>query len=200
MEDKELQELFAAKRTAEANRRRQEELAAMIAGKAKRTRPLWPVWAGAAAASIAILIFALPALFRTESSMPVEIARTEAPEIVLPETTTTEEATPIYAKPTAHKAKNTSTISLPQEDVEPQAIEEEQQPMPTVEQPKQEEEETPAAPVRRVMRRTSTLIACTKGCPAPEGMQERSSNSIQIEFFAGQEYADATVYTFANKK
>lgn len=199
MEDNELQELFAAKRTAEANRRRQEELATMIASKNKRTRPLWPVWAGAAAASIAILIFALPALFRTESSMPVEIARTETPEIVLPETTTTEEATPIYTKPTAHKAKNTTVISLPQEDVEPQVIEEEQQPMPTVKQPTQEEE-TPAAPVRRVMRRTSTLIACTKGCPAPEGMQERSSNSIQIEFLAGQEYADATVYTFANKK
>lgn len=198
MEDKELQELFAAKRTAEANRRRQEELAAMIAGKAKRTRPLWPVWAGAAAASIAILIFALPALFRTESSMPVEIARTETPEIVLPETTT-EETTPIYAKPTAHKAKNTSTISLPQEDVEPQAIEEEQQPMPTVEQPTQEEE-TPAAPVRRVMRRTSTLIACTEGCPAPVGIKERQSTNIQIDFSAPQEYADATLITIRRNK
>lgn len=198
MEDKELQELFAAKRTAEANRRRQEELATMIAGKTKRTRPLWPVWAGAAAASIAILIFALPALFRTESSMPVEIARTEAPEIILPETTT-EEATPIYAKPTAHKAKNTSTISLPQEDVEPQVIEEEQQPMPTVEQPTQEEE-TPAAPVRRVMRRTSTLIACTEGCHAPVGIKERQSTTIQIDFSAPQEYADATLITIGRNK
>lgn len=199
MEDKELQELFAAKRTAEANRRRQEELAAMIAGKTKRPRPLWPVWAGAAAASIAILIFALPALFRTESSMPVEIARTEAPEIILPETTTTEETTPIYAKPTAHKAKNTSTISLPQEDVEPQAIEEEPQPMPTVEQPTQEEE-TPAAPVRRVMRRTSTLIACTEGCSAPVGIKERQSTNIQIDFSAPQEYADATLITIGRNK
>ncbi len=199
MEDKELQELFAAKRTAEANRRRQEELAAMIAGKAKRTRPLWPVWAGAAAASIAILIFALPALFRTESSMPVEIARTETPEIILPETTTTEETTPIYAKPTAHKAKNTSTISLPQEDVEPQVIEEEQQPMPTVEQPTQEEE-THAAPVRRVMRRTSTLIACTEGCPDPVGIKERKSTNIQIDFSAPQEYADATLITIGRNK
>ena len=197
MEDKELQELFAAKRTAGANRRRQEELAAMIAGKTKRTRPLWPVWAGAAAASIAILIFALPALFRTENSMPVEIARTETPEIVLPETTT-EETTPIYAKPTAHKAKNTSTISLPQEDVEPQVIEEEQQPMPTVEQPTQEE--TPAAPVRRVMRRTSTLIACTEGCPAPVGIKERQSTNIQIDFSAPQEYADATLITIGRNK
>lgn len=200
MEDKELQELFAAKRTAEANRRRQEELAAMITGKTKRTRPLWPVWAGAAAASIAILIFALPALFRTESSMPVEIARTEAPEIVLPKTSTTEEATPIYAKPTAHKAKNTTVISLPQEDVEPQAIEEEQQPMPTVEQPTQEEEETPAAPVRRVMRRTSTLIACTEGCHAPVGIKERQSTNIQIDFSAPQEYADATLITIGRNK
>lgn len=199
MEDKELQELFAAKRTAEANRRRQDELSAMIAGKAKRTRPLWPVWAGAAAASIAILIFALPALFRTESSMPVEIARTETPEIVLPETTTTEEATPIYTIPTAHKAKNTTVISLPQEDVEPQVIEEEQQPMPTVEQPTQEEE-THAAPVRRVMRRTSTLIACTEGCPDPVGIKERKSTNIQIDFSAPQEYADATLITIGRNK
>ena len=40
MNDKELEQLFAAKRTTEANRRRQEELARMINATAKRTRPL----------------------------------------------------------------------------------------------------------------------------------------------------------------
>ena len=46
MEDKELQELFAAKRTAEANRRRQEELRRLLeASAAPKTRRLWPVWA-----------------------------------------------------------------------------------------------------------------------------------------------------------
>ena len=54
MENKELQELFAAKRTTEANRRRQEELRRMMvveSGKRKveSSRRLWPVWAGAAA-------------------------------------------------------------------------------------------------------------------------------------------------------
>ena len=61
MENKELQELFAAKRTTEANRRRQEELRRMMvveSGKRKveSSRRLWPVWAGAAAASVALPI------------------------------------------------------------------------------------------------------------------------------------------------
>ena len=61
MENKELQELFAAKRTTEANRRRQEELRRKLEASAApaapaKSRRLWPVWAGAAAASIALLI------------------------------------------------------------------------------------------------------------------------------------------------
>ena len=195
MEDKELQELFEAKRTTEANRRRQEELAAMIAGKSKRSRPLWPMWAGAAAASVAILIFALPALFRTESSLPVEIARTEVPETILPETTT-EEATPVYAKPILHKAKNSTVISAVQENAEPQVIEAEL-PMPVVEKTTQEEkEETPAAPVRRVMRRTSTLIACTEGCTVPEGTSVRTDRNIEVTFFANNSNTDNLIYSF----
>lgn len=51
MEDKELQELFAAKRTSEANRRRQEALRRMMeASTVKKSRRLWPVWFGAVAA------------------------------------------------------------------------------------------------------------------------------------------------------
>ena len=198
MEDKELQELFAAKRTVEANRRRQEELTAMIAGKTNRTRPLWPVWVGAAAASIAILIIALPALFRTDNSIPIEIAQTETPEIILSENTT-EEATPICAKPIANKTKNTAIITLPQEDVAPQVIEAEQ-PMPVVEQPKQEEEETPAAPVRRVMRRTSTLIACTEGCTLSEGTNERKDRNIEVTFFAENANTNNIIYSFEINK
>ena len=202
MEDKELQALFDAKRTVEANRRRQEELTAMIAGKARRTHPLWPVWAGAAAASVAILILALPALFRTESAAPIEVAHTEIPEVILPQETTTEEVLPVYTKPIAHKKKNIAIVSAEQEDeILSQMIEEEQslpESLPLVEQPAQEAE-MPAAPVRHVMRRTSTIIACTEGCKAPAGTQEKTS-IIQIDFFGGQEYADATIYSFTNKK
>lgn len=165
MEDKELQELFAAKRAAEANRRRQEELATMIAGKARRTHPLWPVWVGAAAASVAVLIFALPALFRTESAAPIEVAHTEIPEVILPQETTAEEASPVYAKPIVHKAKNSTIISAVQEKTEPIVIEA-AQPMPVVEKTTQEEkEETPVAPARR---RLTNNLACVKGCARPK--------------------------------
>lgn len=196
MEDKELQELFEAKRTTEANRRRQEELAAMIAGKSKRSRPLWPMWVGAAAASVAVLIFALPALFRTESAAPIEVAHTEIPEVILPQETTAEEASPVYAKPIVHKAKNSTVISTVQENAEPQVIEAEL-PMPVVEKTTQEEkEETPAAPVRRVMRRTSTLIACTEGCTVPEGTSVRTDRNIEVTFFANNSNTDNLIYSF----
>jgi len=62
-EYKELQELFAAKRTTEANRRRQEELLRMLQTELKpapKSRRLWPVWASAAAAAILLLLFVTP--------------------------------------------------------------------------------------------------------------------------------------------
>ena len=89
MENKELQELFAAKRTTEANRRRQEELRRMMvveSGKRKveSSRRLWPVWAGAAAASIALLIVTLPLLIINNQPASMPIAKAEVPTVVLP--------------------------------------------------------------------------------------------------------------------
>ena len=111
MEDKELQELFAAKRTTEANRRRQEELTRMINAKAKRTRPLWPAWAGAVAAGIAVLLLTLPALFRTEATAPVLVAQTEVPEVtILPETTPEEVPAPSTRQKAVRKAETVETI------------------------------------------------------------------------------------------
>lgn len=72
--------------------------------------------------------------------------------------------------------------------------------MPVVEQPKQEEEETPAAPVRRVMRRTSTLIACTEGCTLSEGTNERKDRNIEVTFFAENANTNNIIYSFEINK
>ena len=86
MEDKELQELFAAKRTSEANRRRQAELRRKLEATAAPTksRRLWPVWAGAAAASIALLIATLPLLITNSQPASIPIAQAEVPTAVVP--------------------------------------------------------------------------------------------------------------------
>ncbi len=86
MEDKELQELFAAKRTAKANRRRQEELRRLLEASAApeathKTRRLWPVWASAAAAALLLLLITLPALFRQPEAAPLLMARNETPSL-----------------------------------------------------------------------------------------------------------------------
>lgn len=79
MKDNELQELFAAKRTTEANRRRQEKLAAMIEAQTptRKSHHLWPIWAASAAASIAALLMITPTLFRDEPTMPLMLAQVQ---------------------------------------------------------------------------------------------------------------------------
>lgn len=78
MEDKELHELFAAKRTVEANRRRQEELRHLLETSATpKSRRLWPVWAGAAAAVLLLLLITLPVLFRQPETAPLLVAQSE---------------------------------------------------------------------------------------------------------------------------
>ena len=83
MEDKELQKMFAAKRTVEANRRRQEELRNMLsATAAPKSRRLWPVWLGSAAACITLLLITLPVLLRSETAAPLLVATaTELPTL-----------------------------------------------------------------------------------------------------------------------
>ena len=142
MENKELQELFAAKRTTEANRRRQEELRRMMvveSGKRKveSSRRLWPVWFGAAAAAVVLLLIALPTLFRQPESTPLLVAQADS-------------FSPIVVEET-----------MPEED-KPQEI-----PDITITQtePTNTPIDTPSSP--RVMRRTSGNLACEKGCARP---------------------------------
>ena len=88
MENKELPELFAAKRTTEANRRRQEELRQQLEATAApaapaKSRRLWPVWAAGIAASIALVLLTMPSLFRRAGEQPVLVAEAgEAIEII----------------------------------------------------------------------------------------------------------------------
>lgn len=111
MENKDLQELFAAKRTAEANRRRQEELRRKLEASAApaapaKSRRLWPVWAGAAAASIALLIATLPLLFINNQPASMPIAQADVPAVVVP-TEDSETPAPAMAKEPVRTIKPT---------------------------------------------------------------------------------------------
>lgn len=204
MEDKELQELFEAKRTAEANRRRQEELARMINAKAKRTRPLWPAWAGAVAAGIAVLLLTLPALFRTEATAPVLVAQTEVPEVtILPETTPEEVPAPSTRQKAVRKAETVETI----EEIEAIEAIDNTEPIESIESSHSIETIQPTEPVLtapRVHRRSSTLLACTDGCniiTVPEDSQTQSTDLQQLlaEALGSRNNEPLTLKTFELK-
>lgn len=211
MEDKELQELFDAKRTVEANRRRQAALRQLIEARASesstpapaKVRKLWPVWTGAAAAAVALLLLTLPALFKSEEALPTLVAETEVPEVrVVEETGLSSTTSPSSLTSPARKVREAVPQAQPEEEVLPEATP--SLPEPIIEEAPATEEtvlhmET-VAPSPRVMRRQSTLIACTEGCTTPEGTDESSSRNVQINFFSNDNYADATIYSIPIKK
>jgi len=208
MEDKELQQLFEAKRTVEANRRRQEKLARMIQAESEKmkvgSRRLWPVWVLSAAACLALLLITLPMLFHSETVAPVQVAQTEVPS---PEYT----GAPEYPE-TSGDSGISGTSRVSSAPALSPMVEPVQEPIPFVEQPTFEVEPEPAiqptdepavqpvAPAPRVLRRTSSLIACTEGCTVPEGTTEKADRNIEINLFANNNYADATIYSFEIKK
>lgn len=163
MEDKELQEMFAAKRTVEANRRRQEELRQLMAASAApKSRRLWPVWALSAAASIALLLITLPILFRSETAEPLLVA--EATEIPTPKeapdtniaTATSKTRTSRISRTSRKAATTPNTPLLVAKAEEPQP-----EPVPFVEQEPVEQEE-PEEIINEgptIHRRTSTRLA-----------------------------------------
>ena len=209
MEDKELQELFDAKRTVEANRRRQAALRQLIEARASesstpapaKVRRLWPVWTGAAAAAVALLLLTLPALFGTRESAPTLVAETEVPEVKVPEEPgLSSTASPSSLTSPAKKVREAAPAARPEEEVLPEAAP--MLPEPVIEEaPAIEEPVLPTetiTPTPRVMRRQSTLIACTEGCKAPEGAKEGSSR-LQINLLPNENYADVTIHTFVIK-
>lgn len=160
MEDKELQELFDAKRTVEANRRRQEKLRGMLAASAApKSRRLWPVWALSAAASIALLLITLPLLFRSETAEPLLVA--EATEIPTPkeapDTNIATATSKTRTSRTSRKAATTPNTPL----LVAKAEEPQPEPVPFVEQQPVEQEE-PEEIINEgptIHRRTSTRLA-----------------------------------------
>lgn len=204
MNDKELEQLFEAKRTAEANRRRQEELTRMINAKAKRTRPLWPAWAGAVAAGIAVLLLTLPALFRTEATAPVLVAQTEVPEVtILPETTPEEVPAPSTRQKAVRKAETVETI----EGIEAIKAIDNTEHIESIESTHSIETIQPTEPVPtapRVHRRSSTLLACTEGCTiitVPDSLQKHSTDLQQLlaEALGSRNNEPLTLKTFELK-
>ena len=215
MNDKELEQLFEAKRTSEANRRRQEELARMINAKAQRTRPLWPAWAGAVAAGIAVLLLTLPALFRTSNDTPMLASNTTFPQSEKPAHTISTpklgegdrpqggggvcQTTNKHTPPTTLRVATPSNLEgEPADAIEEPILIVEPEPMET-EEPK---EIINIAP--RVHRRNSTLLACTDGCTiitVPEDSQTQSTDLQQLlaEAFGSRNNEPLTLKTFELK-
>ena len=193
MEDKDLQQLFEAKRTAEDNRRRQEELATMIGHKAKNSRPLWPIWAGAAAAAVFAAILLMRPLFSSNEEMPL-LAQADPATVIDAEPDTTialQPQTPTPARSWRNQTKDaTQEVAVVQfiaestETIEKKLPEEE----PIVEETLKAPEQETAAPVRR---RLTNNLACVKGCSRPKGgtqeglLQWNTQQEAQgITFFA----------------
>ncbi len=167
MEDKELQELFAAKRTTEANRRRQEELRQLLGNQAApKSRRLWPVWVGAAAASVLLLI-ALPPLFRQPESTPLLVAQADSLLPIAVEEAMPEEAQPQPTPAVRHTRKTIHSEEIAKvEPIEQTLVVTEIPDIPIAQiEPSITTIDTPSSP--RVMRRTSGNLACEKGCARP---------------------------------
>ena len=173
MEDKELQELFAAKRTVEANRRRQEELRRLLEASAApeathKTRRLWPVWASAAAAAILLLLLTLPVLFRQPEAAPLLMARNETPspapqeETIAPkEEMPTEKQKVTRRKVIAKTVTKEAEYYAEENTPEPDTVIEPETTVAPIAQP--EPIETPLASndEPRIHRRTSTNMVCS---------------------------------------
>ena len=184
MEDKKLQELFAAKRTSEANRRRQEELRRMMeveSGKRKveSSRRLWPVWFGAAAAAVVLLLIALPTLFRQPESTPLLVAQADRFSPIAVEETIPEEAKPQPTPAVRHTRKTIHSGEIAKVEPIEQTLVVAEIPDITITQtePTNTPIYTPSSP--RVMRRTSGNLACEKGCARPS----YNSQELAINLF-----------------
>jgi hypothetical protein len=190
MENKELQELFAAKRTTEANRRRQEELRQQLEATAApaaqaKTRRLWPVWAAGIAASIALVLLTVPSLFHAESEQPVLVA--EAGEVI--ETIDTIDT--INPKPAKTYHSTAAVLAAAEEEARPDLETETEEPTtPTIEAPAIEladnaTPEPPASNAPRIHRRTSTSMVNSSNIetiqPMPSDFQNFLANAFGTE-------------------
>ncbi len=203
MENKELQELFAAKRTTEANRRRQAKLrqqleAATAPAAPAKSRRLWPVWAAGIAASIALVLLTMPGLFRRAGEQPVLMAEAgEAIEAIdtIEAIETIETIETINPKPaktyhsTAAVLAAAEEAPLPEpETKETEAVEEPTTPTieaPAIELADNATLEPPASNAPRIHRRTSTSMVNSSNIetiqPMPSDFQNFLANAFGTE-------------------
>lgn len=201
MENKELQELFAAKRTTEANRRRQAELrqqleAATTPAAPARSRRLWPVWAAGIAASIALVLLTMPGLFRRASEQPVLMA--EAGEIIDTIGTTIDTIETIETiKPKPAKTFHSTAAVLaaaeeaPLPEPETKGTEAVEEPatatieVPAIELADNATPEPPASNAPRIHRRASTSMVNSSNIetiqPMPSDFQNFLANAFGTE-------------------
>ena len=199
MENKELQELFAAKRTTEANRRRQAELRQQLEATAAptaqgKTRRLWPVWAAGIAASIALVLLTVPGLFHAESEQPMLVA--EAGEVIetietIDTIDTIETIETINPKPAKTYHSTATVLAAAEEEAMPDLETETEEPTtPTFEAPAIEladnaTPEPPASNAPRIHRRTSTSMVNSSNIetiqPMPSDFQNFLANAFGTE-------------------
>lgn len=200
MENKELQELFAAKRTTEANRRRQAELrqqleAAAAPATPARSRRLWPVWAAGIAASIALVLLTVPSLFRRAGEQPMLMAEAgEAIEnidfIDTIEVIETIETIPPKPAKTFHSTATDLAAAeeapLPEPETKgAEAVEEPTTPtieVPAIELADNATPEPPASNAPRIHRRTSTSMVNSSNIETVQPMPSDFQNFLASAF------------------
>ena len=200
MENKELQELFAAKRTTEANRRRQEELRQQLEAAAAptaqgKTRRLWPVWAAGIAASIALVLLTMPGLFRRAGEQPVlmaEAGKTIEAIDTIEAIETIETIETINLKPaktfhsTAAVLAAAEEAPLPEpETKETEAVEEPATATfeaPAIELADNATPEPPASNAPRIHRRTSTSMVNSSNIETVQPMPSDFQNFLASAF------------------
>ena len=196
MENKELQELFAAKRTTEANRRRQAELRQQLEATAAptaqgKTRRLWPVWAAGIAASIALVLLTVPGLFHAESEQPVLVAEAgKAIEAIdtIEAIETIETIETINPKPAKTYHSTATVLAAAEEETLPDLETETEEPtIPTIEAPAIEladnaTPEPPASNAPRIHRRTSTSMVNSSNIETVQPMPSDFQNFLASAF------------------
>ena len=200
MENKELQELFAAKRTTEANRRRQAELRQQLEATAAptaqgKTRRLWPVWAAGIAASIALVLLTMPGLFRRAGEQPVLMAEAgEAIEAIdtIEAIETIETIETINPKPakTFHStaAVLAAAVEAPLPEPETKGTEAVEEPetatieVPAIELADNATPDPPASNAPRIHRRTSTSMVNSSNIETVQPMPSDFQNFLASAF------------------
>lgn len=200
MENKELLELFAAKRTTETNRRRQAELrqqleAATAPAAPARSRRLWPVWAAGIAASIALVLLTMPGLFRRAGEQPVLMAEAgEAIEAIdtIEAIETIETIETINPKPakTFHStaAVLAAAVEAPLPEPETKGTEAVEEPetatieVPAIELADNATPEPPASNAPRIHRRTSTSMVNSSNIETVQPMPSDFQNFLASAF------------------